>query len=323
MICGAAGTLNRNMPYKHTFTVFTATYNRARTLPRVYNSLKAQTFRNFEWLVIDTGQGDNTRELVAQWAAAADFPVRYYASPGYGKHKACNQAVALAAGGFFLTLDSDDEAVPNALERFKYHWDNIPDDLKPKFSAVTAFCKDQHGHIIGRKLDRDFIDSDSLEIWYKYGIRGEKWGFQRTDVMKEFPFPDMPGKFVPEGVIWSAIARKYKTRYINEVLRIYWLEPKKTSDQLTLTMPPAQIMHTHLFWHAGILKNEMGWFFYNPAHFLRSALHYGRFSLLAGISLAEQYKNLPLPARPLWLLMLPLAWLAALRDRIKFPPEKR
>ena len=38
---------------KYTFTVFTATRNRAHTLPRVYESLKSQTFRDFEWLIVD------------------------------------------------------------------------------------------------------------------------------------------------------------------------------------------------------------------------------------------------------------------------------
>ena len=37
------------------FTVFTATYNRAHMLHRVYHSLRAQTFRDFEWLVVDDG----------------------------------------------------------------------------------------------------------------------------------------------------------------------------------------------------------------------------------------------------------------------------
>lgn len=59
------------------FTVFTATYNRAHTLPRVYESLKRQTLRDFEWLIVDDGSVDNTRQLVQAWCAEADFPIRY------------------------------------------------------------------------------------------------------------------------------------------------------------------------------------------------------------------------------------------------------
>jgi len=60
------------------FTVFTPTYNRAHTLPRVYESLKHQTFRDFEWLIVDDGSTDNTKELVEVWQKENLFPIRYF-----------------------------------------------------------------------------------------------------------------------------------------------------------------------------------------------------------------------------------------------------
>ena len=48
-------------------TIFTPTYNRAYILPELYNSLKNQTCRMFEWLIVDDGSSDNTEELVSQW----------------------------------------------------------------------------------------------------------------------------------------------------------------------------------------------------------------------------------------------------------------
>jgi len=52
---------------RNVFTVFTPTYNRANTLSRVYESLKAQTFRDFEWLIVDDGSTDSTRDIVREW----------------------------------------------------------------------------------------------------------------------------------------------------------------------------------------------------------------------------------------------------------------
>ena len=47
-----------------TLTVFTPTYNRAHTLPRLYQSLCSQTSQDFDWLVIDDGSTDETKELI-------------------------------------------------------------------------------------------------------------------------------------------------------------------------------------------------------------------------------------------------------------------
>lgn len=44
-------------------TVFTPTYNRAHTLPEAYCSLKAQTSKNFLWLIVDDGSTDRTARL--------------------------------------------------------------------------------------------------------------------------------------------------------------------------------------------------------------------------------------------------------------------
>ena len=108
------------------FTVFTPTLDRAHTLERVYRSLVAQTFRDFEWIVVDDGSTDGTEQLVGGWRAEAPFPIIYQFQEHRGKHVATNRAVAVARGDLFLTLDSDDSCIPRALERFKSHWDAIP-----------------------------------------------------------------------------------------------------------------------------------------------------------------------------------------------------
>ena len=48
-------------------TVLTLTYNRSHTCLRVYSSLCCQTYRDFEWLVIDDGSEDGTSAIVEQW----------------------------------------------------------------------------------------------------------------------------------------------------------------------------------------------------------------------------------------------------------------
>ena len=49
-----------------TITVFTPAYNRAYTIHKCYESLKKQTYKNFEWLIYDDGSSDNTKEISIQ-----------------------------------------------------------------------------------------------------------------------------------------------------------------------------------------------------------------------------------------------------------------
>ena len=55
------------MKNNRTLTIFTPAYNRAHTLHLGYEALLRQTCKDFEWLIIDDGSTDNTRELVARW----------------------------------------------------------------------------------------------------------------------------------------------------------------------------------------------------------------------------------------------------------------
>ena len=259
------------------FTVFTATYNRAHLLHRVYDSLMAQTFRDFEWIVVDDGSTDATRALIEAWRDKSDFPIHYYRQEKRGKHVAYNHAVQYARGKFFLTLDSDDSCVPHALESLKRYWDAIPDREKPKFSAVTVLCMDEYGRIVGDHFPRYITDSDSLELQYRLKVGGEKWGFQRTDVMRGYPFPvpDQKLSHVPESIVWNRIARKYKARFVNDPLRIYHTE----SDSITSTVDIGRNAYSYMLGNRMQLNENIDYFRHAPASFLRLATNYVRFSL--------------------------------------------
>jgi glycosyltransferase involved in cell wall biosynthesis len=302
------------MSFAYLFTVFTPTYNRAATLPRVYESLKAQTFRDFEWLIVDDGSTDNTPEIVQKWQTEANFPIRYVHQPNQGKPTACNRGAQEAQGELFLTLDSDDECVPEALARFKYHWENIPESEKPQFSAVTALCKNQYGEIEGDKFARDILDSDCVEMFMRYRPRGEKWGFQRTEVMRQFLFPITPGEnFVPESVVWLALSRRYKTRFVNETLRIYHI---RDGAQDHLSSLNAKVLWGRAFFYRQVLNDFVDWVLQAPVSLFRCAIMFSRYSFGLGKGPVLQFKELHnIRARALLGGSLPLGFLMYLRDR--------
>ncbi|MGA2427443.1 MAG: glycosyltransferase family 2 protein [Candidatus Acidiferrum sp.] len=312
--CRPDSRRENDMSGEYLFTVFTPSFNRARTLSRVYESLQRQTCRNFEWLIVDDGSTDGTRALITQWQAQSNFPIRYIFQENQGKPAAFNHGVREARGELFLTLDSDDECVPEALERFKYHWDSIPAPEKDKFSAVTVLCKDQSGNMAGDKFPRDVLDSDTIEVTFKFRVTGEKWGFQRTDVLKQFPFPSVPNaKFISESVVWFALSRKYKTRYVNEVLRISHINDG-AADHLSILSPDALSGRAYL--HRFVLNELIDWLYRTPRSILRSAINFSRYSFALGIGPSSQIKEVrSAAAKFLVAVCMPLGFVVSLRDK--------
>ena len=82
------------IPSMKTLTVFTPAYNRAHTIGRTYESLLRQTCKDFEWLVIDDGSTDNTRELVEGWIKESIIPIRYIYKENGGLYTGYNTANA-------------------------------------------------------------------------------------------------------------------------------------------------------------------------------------------------------------------------------------
>jgi glycosyltransferase involved in cell wall biosynthesis len=207
------------------YTVLTPTYNRQHTLSRVFESLQVQTLRDFEWIIVDDGSTDDTGSLVKSWKTF--FPIRYVWKPNGGKHSAINVGVSMARGEFLVIFDSDDACTPNALERFHYHWQLIPD--LSRFATLGCLCRTPEGSIVGEPFPAACIDAFTLADQVRYS-KWERWRMDRTEVLRKFPFPE--GElFVPESLIWNRISKEYAQRFFNEALRIYEPQPDSLSHK--------------------------------------------------------------------------------------------
>ncbi|MBR5406796.1 MAG: glycosyltransferase family 2 protein, partial [Lachnospiraceae bacterium] len=69
-------------------TVFTPTYNRAHLLKRAYESLKNQTVKDFNWLIVDDGSTDDTKAVVDGFISEGIIPVEYHYVENGGKMRA-------------------------------------------------------------------------------------------------------------------------------------------------------------------------------------------------------------------------------------------
>lgn len=108
-----------------TVSVIIPTYNRARSLARAIGSVLTQTHADLELLIVDDASTDHTPEFVQ---GLGDSRVRYLRQPRNGGPGAArNRGLGEARGTFIAFLDSDDEWVPQKLERQLGHFAVVPD----------------------------------------------------------------------------------------------------------------------------------------------------------------------------------------------------
>lgn len=203
------------------FTVFFPTYNRAFLLPRLLDSIAAQTFSDFELLIVDDGSTDDTQQILSDFAKRASFPVRIHRQANQGLTSTINVALDKAEGFLFVKLDDDSTLAPNALERFHYWWHKAPELFAQEIVCVEGLLADIHtGKIIGTRYPRSPMLSDHIEVYYRLCRRGDPIRAIRTDIPAKYRYPRFEGEdFVPEAYLWNRVGFEgHKAMYINEVL---------------------------------------------------------------------------------------------------------
>lgn len=292
-----------------TFSVVTPTFNREAELPRLYASLRAQTFTDFEWVLADDGSTDGTQGLVEQWTREAPFPIRYSWEPNRGRHLAHNRGVEQASGRFCALSDSDDWYAPTALERFLHHWESIPDDLKPLYANVGGLFAHENGDVVGTPFPSEVFDSTQFEFRFVWGVVGDKSNMFRTDVLRRFPFPHYEERaWVPPSLVWNRIATHYKSRFVNEVVAYKeYLPGGYTHKGIGGRVKDSSARRVY---YQELLAMERR---ITPDVKLRYTGNYARHSFHQGIGLRRQRDEAP--SRRMWLATLPLGVALYLRDR--------
>jgi len=201
-------------------TVFTPIYNRAYNLKNLYNSLLSQTYKDFEWIIVDDGSVDNAKEQVKEFQNENKISIIYTWQINKGKHFAINKGVSLAKGELFFILDSDDELPVFSLETVVKKYAEVDKDLT--IGGVAGRGMYKSGEIVGNNNFSE-LTTDSLQVRFNYKVTGDLSEVFKTEVLREFPFPEIENeKFCPEALIWNRIAQKYKLRFFN--IPIYTIE---------------------------------------------------------------------------------------------------
>lgn len=315
-------------------TVFTPSYNRAHLLHVAYESLCRQDFDidgplclphggedeistlGFEWLIVDDGSTDNTEEVVKGFIAEKKIPIRYVKKPNGGKHTAINVGVREAKGELFWILDSDDSLPQNAIDIVSKCWAGLDKFKKEKLAGICGYMAHHDGKVIGCPVVQAGTIVSSLEMRYKLHVTGDMMEVWRTDVIREFPFPEIPNeRFCSEALVWNRIAKKYPLYMIPDVIYYRdYLDGGLTDNIVKIRMksPIASMMtYSELFDSNGPLYlPHKGECFKLPfGQKVKAAINYWRFAFCA--------KNRDVKINGWGNLLAPIGYLMFLNDKRK------
>lgn len=201
-----------------TLTIFTPAYNRAHTIGRTYESLCRQTCKDFEWLIVDDGSSDNTRELVEGWIEEGKVPIRYIYQENQGMHGAHNTAYKNITTELNTCIDSDDWMPDDAVEIIVNLWKEKGSERYAGIIGLDYACT---GGLIGTEF-QDGISESTLSGFYAKGGEGDKKLVLRTDVVKKYPeYPRFEKeRYFSLGYLYLLIDQDYTCLVINKPLVI-------------------------------------------------------------------------------------------------------
>ena len=172
-------------------TVFTPTYNRAKLIHRVYESLVRQTNKQFKWLVIDDGSTDNTKEIVEHFVQENKIEITYVYKENGGLHSGYNAAIERLDTELSICIDSDDWLPDDAIERIQKVWGKRKAE---NIAGLIGLDYTAGGDLIGDHLP-DGAVINPIDLLASKTNRGDKKYVVRTDCYKKVaPMPEFPGE---------------------------------------------------------------------------------------------------------------------------------
>lgn len=230
-------------------SIITPTYNRAHTLERLFESLKAQTDLDFEWIVIDDGSTDNTEDLVRSFSEQKQlFKILYHRQSNAGVCGASNSGLERVRGEMVFLLGSDDMLTSNAIEIIREEESKI--SASKDFAGLAFSLVDEKGHIIGTRTKKPYIDTTTLHL-NRYNIRGDKVQVYYSDILTRYRFPEFEGEPHQEtAVVFYQIGKQgFKLRWFNKEIYIAEYSPgglTRSGDSVFKSSPRGRAQYISL-----------------------------------------------------------------------------
>lgn len=200
-------------------SIVTPTYNQADYLAETIDSVLAQTYPAIEYIVVDDGSTDGTRDVLAAYGARLSWS----SQPNAGQVRTLNAAWERCTGRYLTYLSSDDLLHPEAIARLVQHLER-----NPKAACVfpDADLIDSTSNVVRRKVCRPF-DLEALIVEQECHIGpGALWRQSAHEAVGGWR-PDL--RLAPDREFWMRLARVGRIDFLPDVLAGYRLHPQSIS----------------------------------------------------------------------------------------------
>ena len=197
-------------------SILTATYNRATFLPKLYNSIIENLEKDLEieWLIMDDGSQDDTRETVQQFIEEKKIEIKYNFQENQGKMAAINNMMQYAAGDLIVDCDSDDYFTKDAFKIIKEEFETTQ---KQGLYAICFLKEKEDGKIDGTTFENEI--STMFDLYFKEKATGEKGLVYYSDVRKKYKHElEKSEKFITEARMYHKMDEEYKMKCVNKAI---------------------------------------------------------------------------------------------------------
>lgn len=147
------------------FSIITVSYNSEKTIERTIKSILSQSFKNYEYIIIDGGSKDKTNEIIESYKASFNGNLTHISEPDKGIYDGMNKGIALTKGKMIGLLNSDDYYFENTLSIVNDAY--LATDKKTVISGELIF-KSEKGEQLLRTSEDRFLQKTRQ---YKNGVR--------------------------------------------------------------------------------------------------------------------------------------------------------
>ena len=99
-----------------TFSIITICFNSEKTIERTIKSVLAQTYKDFEYIIVDGSSRDGTLDIVKRYEPLFEGQMKWKSEPDKGIYDAMNKGIRMATGDIIGIVNSDDWLEPNTLD---------------------------------------------------------------------------------------------------------------------------------------------------------------------------------------------------------------